>query len=236
VDEARRSDATAFGELERQVERGGLFTHTALSSNAERLREAETMLYGLIDALVAAGVVTADDVAAKAQAVRDELQRSGDTPSAGVALRVDGEPDAEGGDVMVNCAERLHVCKAACCRLRFALSASEVEAGVVKWDLGQPYHIRQDRDGGCAHLNRETRGCGVYANRPGVCRRYSCANDGRIWKDFARMVLNEEWIAANLRPDGPRLERASLTMLPVIPSPALPPTNNDPVRRRTPDG
>ena len=33
-------------ELERQVERGGLFTHTALSECAERLTEVETMLYG----------------------------------------------------------------------------------------------------------------------------------------------------------------------------------------------
>jgi hypothetical protein len=31
--------------------------------------------------------------------------------------------------VPVNCAERMHVCQAICCRLHFALSAVEVEAG-----------------------------------------------------------------------------------------------------------
>ena len=42
----------------------------------------------------------------------------------------------------------------------------------------------------------------VYTDRPGVCRRYSCANDTRIWKDFDNMVLNEDWIRGNLSARG----------------------------------
>jgi hypothetical protein len=44
----------------------------------------------------------------------------------------------------------------------------------------------------------------VYADRPGVCRHYSCANDERIWKDFENMELNHEWLDANLG-DAPRI-------------------------------
>jgi Fe-S-cluster containining protein len=110
----------------------------------------------------------------------------------GIALRVEGEQLAP--PAQVNCAERMHICHAVCCKLNFALTAEEVDAGKVKWDLGFPYIIRHDADGLCTHNDRATGGCGVYADRPGICRRYSCANDRRIWKDFERMELNSEWL------------------------------------------
>jgi Fe-S-cluster containining protein len=185
--------------LERQVERGGLFTHTALSAGAERTAQLEAVVYGLVDLLVTRGVATSDEVAAAARAVRDELAGRGETAGPGVALRVDAPAgERDDGFVPVNCAERMHVCQAVCCRLSFALSAPEVEAGRVRWDLGQPYRIRHEADGRCTHLDPERRRCGVYDDRPGVCRGYSCARDERIWKDFDGMELNHEWIAAHL--------------------------------------
>jgi Fe-S-cluster containining protein len=120
-----------------------------------------------------------------------------------VALRVDDDnEDGDGSDdaafVAVDCAARMHVCHAVCCRLKFPLSCGEVDAGKVKWDIGHPYIIRHDSSGWCAHNDRETGCCGVYDDRPAVCRRYSCAGDQRIWKDFDAMVLNQEWIDENL--------------------------------------
>jgi hypothetical protein len=53
-------------------------------------------------------------------------------------------------------------------------------------------------------------GCLAYEDRPAPCRRYTCANDERIWKDFERMELNTEWIEANLTPSEPRLLHAML--------------------------
>jgi Fe-S-cluster containining protein len=113
-----------------------------------------------------------------------------------IALRVEGEQLAP--PARVNCAERMHICHAVCCKLNFALTPQEVDAGKVKWDLGFPYIVRHDADGMCTHNDRATGGCGVYADRPGVCRRYSCANDRRIWKDFERMELNSEWLDKHL--------------------------------------
>ena len=113
-----------------------------------------------------------------------------------IAFRVEGEQLAP--PAQVNCSERMHICHAVCCKLNFALTAEEVDAGKVKWDLGFPYIIRHDADGLCSHNDRATGGCRVYADRPGVCRRYSCAKDRRIWKDFERMELNSEWLDKHL--------------------------------------
>ena len=114
----------------------------------------------------------------------------------GIAFRVDPEDPAP--PVAVNCAERMHVCDAVCCKLNFALTPEEVDEGKVKWDLGFPYMIRHGSNGYCAHNDTSTGRCTNYVNRPGVCHRYSCAHDPRIWKDFDGMVLNEEWIRTNL--------------------------------------
>jgi Fe-S-cluster containining protein len=131
----------------------------------------------------------------------------GDLANAGVALRVDAPEEETRPPVKVDCAARMHICHAICCQLDFALTQAEVESGQVKWDLGHPYYIRHEANGFCTHNNRATGGCGVYADRPAICRSYSCANDGRIWKDFEKMELNEEWLAENLSPSRPRALR-----------------------------
>ncbi len=214
-EEARLSQASVAGgiapvdqavtQLERQVERGSFFTHTVLGENRVRLNEVESFIYGLVDALVAKGVVSPKEVGAATQNVREQLMDK--ESGVGVALRVEPPDIAERPPVSVDCAGRMHICKAVCCKLDFALTVPEVEAGTVRWDLGRPYFIRHEADGHCTHVNRETGGCNVYANRPGVCRGYSCANDKRIWKDFENMELNEEWLAQNLSETRPRALR-----------------------------
>jgi Fe-S-cluster containining protein len=200
-------------ELERQVEQGGLFTHTALSETAERVTEVETVLYGLVDLLLEQGIVDTEALGQAANLVRHQLEDSGETSSPGIALRVDGEVATRGAVVVVNCSARVHICHAVCCRLRFALSAEEVESGVVKWDLGKPYQIRHDPNGRCVHNEADTRGCTVYETRPTVCRGYSCAGDERIWSDFEAMQLNTEWIQENLGEARPQLTKATMVRL-----------------------
>jgi Fe-S-cluster containining protein len=196
---------SAVVQLERQVERGSFFTHTALGRNALRLSEVESFAYGIIDVLVAKGIVSVEEMGTAAQNIRQELIETGEAIDVGVALRVESDDAADQPPVEVDCAARMHVCHAVCCRLDFALSQSEIEAGNIKWDLGRPYFIRHEANGCCAHIaNQETGGCNVYANRPAVCRGYSCANDKRIWKDFEKMEINDEWIDENLSATRPR--------------------------------
>ena len=39
-------------------------------------------------------------------------------------------------------------------------------------------------------MDRATHRCGVYEQRPIPCRGYDCREDGRIWLDFERRVVN----------------------------------------------
>ena len=75
-----------------------------------------------------------------------------------------------------------------------------MEEGHVRWDLGRPYEIRQERDGSCTHQDRGSGACSIYEHRPGICRSYSCAHDERIWSDFEGRVLNQPWIDDHLQP------------------------------------
>jgi Putative zinc- or iron-chelating domain len=50
--------------------------------------------------------------------------------------------------------------------------------------------IARGADHYCAHLDRETHRCGVYAQRPIPCRGYDCRKDTRIWLDFEARVVN----------------------------------------------
>jgi Fe-S-cluster containining protein len=210
-------------ELDRQVERGSLFTQATLERAFRRIGNAEGLLSRLIEQLLAAGVLTAEELGVTLQDPPAEaVEPDGDgadadgahadgadggepTASASsaitwpsVTMRVDPEDAGDEPEVTVDCAARISVCHAVCCRLKFPLSPEEVDAGTVKWDIGHPYIIRQSSDGYCSHHDQASGGCRVYDDRPRVCRRYSCAGDTRIWTDFDNMVLNQGWIDANL--------------------------------------
>jgi len=87
------------------------------------------------------------------------------------------------------CDELLHLCKARCCTLSFALSTADLDEGVIRWDYGQPYLIRQRAsDGYCVHCDPDALTCTVHAQRPRVCRSYDCREDPRIWIDFAARI------------------------------------------------
>ncbi len=200
------SDSTdGLARLERQLERGSLFTHTELSKNSERIREDELLLHGIINLLIEKGLVTEDELAQSAERAQEEMDADANQPRPGIALTVDDEHKPAQSIREIDCDARIHLCRAACCRMSFALTAREVQAGRVKWDHGQPYYIRQEANGYCSHQQAEGHQCDIYRHRPGVCRRYTCIDDARIWKDFDAMEINREWIDANLGANRPQL-------------------------------
>ncbi|WP_046757581.1 YkgJ family cysteine cluster protein [Kordia jejudonensis] len=196
--DALNQDVAIVQELERQLERSGYFTHSSLSNQAERINEIESFLYGLIDTLIDDGKVKKEKLEEVVQNVRTETLARKEHFHAGIAIRVDGEEQKD-DFVPVNCDERMHICKGVCCKLNFALSVDEIESGTSKWDLGQPYYIRQKSTGYCTHLDEHKQCCSIYNDRPRVCRKYSCADDSRIWTNFEKMELNTEWIENNLQ-------------------------------------
>jgi Fe-S-cluster containining protein len=184
-------------QLERQVEHGNLFVHAALSEQVTRANQIEAVVNGLADLLVRLDVVSAEDVVAAVETTRAQIAEAGQDASLGVAIRSDGPAPTVTADE-IDCDARLPVCKAVCCRLRFALTVEEIESGPVKWDLGRPYFNRHGANGYCHCIDDETLGCTVYDERPTPCRQYSCATDERIWKDFDAMEINQEWIDKHL--------------------------------------
>ncbi len=216
-----------MAELDRQVERGSLFTQASLERNFRRLGQAESVLGQLIEVLATRGVVSPEELGLSVvngeagdeqeqSPTEDGEARSEDGPAGicwpSIALRVDDPTgQATEPEVVVDCAARMPVCHAVCCKLKFPLSSDEIDSGVVKWDIGHPYIVRQESNGYCTHNDTSSGGCQVYTDRPAICRRYSCANDARIWADFDNMVLNQEWI------DG-HLGRRDLHVTAVLPS------------------
>lgn len=184
-------------ELARQVERGALFTHTILTDQILRINENEAFLYGLIDCLTGKGMIQPDELKHAATSVRREMVEKNEHATLGVAIRVDDDAETQPA-VLVNCEERLHICRAVCCRLRFALTAEEIETGRMKWELGNPYYNRHYGHGYCHQIDPDRKCCTIYDQRPSVCRKYSCAGDTRIWKDFERMEFNREWVDDSL--------------------------------------
>ena len=76
-----------------------------------------------------------------------------------------------------------------CCKLTVALSSADLDEGVIRWDYGQPYMIRQRAsDGFCVHNDPATHGCTVHAQRPLVCRKYDCRDDARVWIDYDKRI------------------------------------------------
>ena len=218
-------------EVERQMRHASFFVQASLEKQGQLASKLDVYVTSLIELLLDRGVLSAEDLARAVDANRTEhgaeararFESDGAMPAwPTVMVRQDDPPETGGSngstgsngdaaaaatltdgaaEVEVDCAARMHVCKAVCCSLPFPLSADEVEAGDVRWDLGHPYVIRQTAEGYCVHNDRTSGGCDVYDKRPGVCRGYSCAHDERIWTDFDNMVLNEEYLGSRRRPD-----------------------------------
>ena len=89
-----------------------------------------------------------------------------------------------------DCRAILPICEGRCCKLHFALSTQDLDEGVIRWDYGKPYVIKQRLDDGyCVHSHPTERHCTVYQHRPRPCRMYDCRKDQRIWKDFDKREL-----------------------------------------------
>jgi Fe-S-cluster containining protein len=87
------------------------------------------------------------------------------------------------------CLELLPICRARCCGLDVALTAQDLDEGVLRWDRGNPYLLVQEPDDRlCTHLSRSGAGCTCYEQRPAICRQYDCRDDRRIWIDYAQKI------------------------------------------------
>ena len=88
----------------------------------------------------------------------------------------------------IDCASRIHLCKARCCSYSVTLSPQDVAEGKLKWELYEPYRLAKDKTTGYCRYLRADAGCSVYEDRPATCRLYDCREDRRVWLDFDNMI------------------------------------------------
>jgi hypothetical protein len=203
-----RNETSDHSPTRREVSEGLLYAHSRLNANTEKMLEATSFMYGLIELLSEKGVVTIDEVDERKRKVGNRLVEQYREKGLGVMLQ-EPEYDKYGfqSEVKIDCENRVHLCHAACCRLPFALSKQDIREGIVRWDLGQPYIIAQGEDGYCTHIDQRTRCCTVRDHRPVPCRAFDCRKDQRIWLDFENRVVNPEI----LREDWPQCLAAQKT-------------------------
>jgi hypothetical protein len=197
-----QNDKSSSSEHSREeVAEGFLYTHARLSENTKAALETAAFLYGLIELLNEKGLISIEELDQRKREVAQRLARKNSEKGIGVLLQ---EPEYDkynfAGGVKIDCENRVHLCKAACCRLPFALSKQDIQEGVIHWNLGQPYIIAQGKAGYCTHLDRGCHRCTVHEHRPVPCRAYDCRKDNKIWLDFENKVINPEI----LRDDWPR--------------------------------
>ena len=176
-----------------ELTRGLMYGHYRANANTAAVHEAHSTVQAVVELLEERGLLSREALEARKQAAAEPLRRQYLERGMSVALQ-DYETSkyefTQG--TKIDCKNRLHLCKASCCRLGFALSSEDVEEGIVKWDLGRPYTIAQGKTGYCTHCDPKTRSCAVYEHRPVVCRAYDCRNDKRIWLDFEKHIINPQ--------------------------------------------
>ena len=186
-------DDAQLEKLRNDVAAGLMYAHGRENANTSKVLEVASFSYALIELLMERGVISVEELDERKKQVGQRLSEKFAEKGMGVALTSDEQDKyAYEGSVEIDCENRIALCRGACCRLSFALTVQDLEEGSVKWDLSRPYMIRHDEDGYCHHVERETKRCGLYANRPVVCRAYDCRKDKRIWADFENRVVSPD--------------------------------------------
>jgi Fe-S-cluster containining protein len=178
---------------EEQVTRGIQHANEQASAIAQQLFLAATEVGALSNLLVERGLIAKEELKAQRTVVARRLQVLFREKQIGVKIdtRIPDKYAIPAGALpQIDCEQRIPLCRAACCAMRFALSAQDLEEGVMRWDLSQPYVNRLGPDKRCVHQDRASLGCTIYEHRPGVCRLYDCRKDARIWVDFEKRIIN----------------------------------------------
>ncbi len=178
---------------ESQVTRGIQHTNEQVSEVAQQLFVTATEVGALSNLLVARGLITKEELRAQRTVVARRLRALFREKQIGVKVdtRIPDKYTIPAETLpRIDCENRIPLCRAACCAMRFALSPQDLEEGVMRWDLSQPYVNRLGLDKRCVHQDRASLGCTIYEHRPGVCRVYDCRMDARIWVDFEKRIIN----------------------------------------------
>ncbi len=162
------------------------FLHLMGMQTKHDTAETSATVWALVEELAGRGLVDLRALEERRERTKaNEAERMRNQAHVQVAPAVD---KYEVASPAIDCAALIPLCQGRCCRLMFPLSFQDLDERVVQWDYARPYQIRKRADDYCVHSDDATRGCGVYAHRPAICRSYDCRTDKRIWSDFERRV------------------------------------------------
>ena len=129
----------------REVELGFMFDHSLLSVTARQALDAASRAGAVEELLVERGLLDAAEVSDRQSAVEARLMEQVERDGVGLFVNNhDVDKYAVEEPTGIDCAARIPLCKAACCRLRFPLSRQDVEGGAVRWGL-RPAVLEPDR-------------------------------------------------------------------------------------------
>jgi len=186
------SSDSSLETLEASLAKGLRFADMLGFINQQELQENQLLIHSLLELLVSKGVIHLHELEDRKKSLSESLAQRNQQATQ-VQLVETSDKYAVEKSAVIDCENRIHLCKASCCKLWFALSVQDLDEGVVKWNYAQPYSIAQKPNGYCVHID-QTHGCNcaVYENRPLVCRTYDCREDKRIWLDFDNKISNPE--------------------------------------------
>jgi hypothetical protein len=180
------SDSQPALPLRRQdIQEGLRHVHEMLSATQDEGIKSAACVRALAFILVDKGIIRPDELEAIMRQVRWQLLQE---PTPRVRLASTRDKYTAAGAVDIDCASLMPLCHGRCCTFAFFLTKQDLDEGVVRWDYGNPYWIKQGADGHCTHSDSITRFCTIHAQRPFVCRKFDCRNDERIWLDFEARI------------------------------------------------
>src|SRR5262245_39650391 len=172
-DEPSNDAASSAGESSiapgdhKELANGLIFIHTALGGAMAGAQQLSAHVYALTELLVAKGVVSLHEFEERRRIINEQMMTQMREKWLGARMQAEETDKYDPRhEVQIDCANRLHLCKAACCRLGFYLSKQDLEEGAVRWDLSRPYHIAQNENGYCTHCDASALTCTIRSRRP----------------------------------------------------------------------
>jgi len=176
----------------REILDGFLYSYRQMDTSAVKLFEASVHLYALAELLIDKGIICTEELEERKKEVKKRLNQSYKDAEIGVRVRrQEIDKYAITNEVKIDCENRMHLCRGACCSFDYPLTMQDIKEG-VRWRLGRPFMNAHGADGYCVHWQRDNAKCSIYECRPAVCREYDCRQDSRVWTDFEKMVINPE--------------------------------------------
>src|SRR5690349_9637103 len=125
----KRVRLPVIAEVERQVDRQGLWSHGMHTATLDRMHDLATWVFAGLEVLMEKGVVTSDELAQIRARVREKLEERHWSQQVGFALNDDQTDKYKAKPSLVDCDARMSLCKGVCCWMDHPLQVADIDEG-----------------------------------------------------------------------------------------------------------